>query len=153
MNVKKPVTPQITIGDQPTGADLKTLRDEGFVGVVNLRNDGEPEQPLDTTAEGEAARALGIDYLHYGVGAAPLTEEGVNSVRQFLDEHATGKTLVHCRKGGRAVALVLIHEALANGWMVDEVFQKGAAMGLTLEGEGLRSLVANYLRQHGSQGG
>ena len=74
MNVKRPITPLITIGDQPTEDDLKSLKDEGYVGLVNLRNDGEPEQPLGTAAEGERARALGLDYLHYGVGAAPLSE-------------------------------------------------------------------------------
>ena len=45
MNVKKPVTPAITVGDQPTEADLSALKAEGYVGVINLRNAGEPEQP------------------------------------------------------------------------------------------------------------
>jgi uncharacterized protein (TIGR01244 family) len=153
MNVKKPVTPRITLGDQPTEDDLKALKAEGYVGVVNLRNAGEPEQPLSPTAEGEVARGLGLDYLHYGVGAAPLTEEGVASVCRFLDGHASGKTLLHCRKGGRAAALALVYQALADGWGPNEAFQKGAAVGLTVEGEGLRTLVANYLRQHGAQVG
>ena len=71
MNVKKPITPTITIGDQPTEADLEQLKHEGYVGVVNLRNPGEPEQPMSPQAEGETVRALGMDYLHYGVGGAP----------------------------------------------------------------------------------
>src|SRR5438552_17748092 len=107
MNGKKPATAAITVGDQPTEADLSALKAEGYVGVINLRNAGEPEQPLSPEAEADAARALGLDYLHYGVGAAPLSEPGVSAVCSFLDEHAAGKTLVHCRKGGRAVALVL----------------------------------------------
>ncbi len=71
MNVKQAVTDTITIGDQPDEGDLRALKKEGYVGVVNLRNDGEPEQPLGTTAEGDVVRALGLDYLHVGVGAAP----------------------------------------------------------------------------------
>src|SRR5437764_7642268 len=103
MNVKRPITPGITIADQPTEADLRALKDEGYVGVVNLRNDGEPEQPLGTAAEGDQVRSQGMDYLHYGVGSAPLTEAGVGSVCDFLDRHAgSGTVLVHCRKGGRA---------------------------------------------------
>jgi uncharacterized protein (TIGR01244 family) len=147
MNVKRPITPQITIGDQPTEDDLKSLRDEGYVGIVNLRNDGEPEQPLGTAAEGERARALGLDYLHYGVGAAPLSEQGVGSVRDFLDRHAGEKVLVHCRKGGRAAALVLLHQAKAQKWTAAEAIAKGRAMGLEVEG-GLRTLVENYLHAH-----
>ena len=147
MNVKTPISAAITIGDQPTEDDLKALKDEGYVGLINLRNDGEPEQPLDTSAEGERARALGLDYLHYGVGSAPLTEEGVSSVRRFLDDHADGKTLVHCRKGGRAAALVLLCRAEAENWSPEEAIAKGKALGLSVDG-GLRPLVESYLREH-----
>jgi uncharacterized protein (TIGR01244 family) len=146
MNVKKPVSPAITIGDQPTEADLASLKAEGYVGVINLRNPGEPEQPLSPEAEGQVARAAGLDYLHYGVGAAPLTEQGVSSVCSFLDEHATGKTLVHCRKGGRAVALVLLHKARAEGWNADETLAQATPLGLAVDG-GLRTLVEGYLRE------
>lgn len=146
MDVKKTISPAITIGDQPVGDDLKTLKAEGYVGVINLRNDGEPEQPLSTTEEGDSARALGLDYLHYGVGAAPLTEDGVTSVCRFLDEHAGGKTLVHCRKGGRAAALVLLYRALAENWTPDAAVAKGNALGLNVDG-GLRLMVESYLRQ------
>lgn len=147
MNVKRAITPQITIGDQPTEDDLKTLKAEGYAGVVNLRNDGEPEQPLSTAAEGEQARALGLDYLHYGVGSAPLSESGVQSVVDFLGRHGSEKVLVHCRKGGRAAALVLLEQAQRNGWTADDAVAKGKAMGLDVEG-GLRALVENYLRAH-----
>ncbi|MDR3635413.1 MAG: protein tyrosine phosphatase family protein [Isosphaeraceae bacterium] len=145
MNVKRPITPNITIGDQPTEDDLKALKAEGYTGVVNLRNDGEPEQPLSTTAEGEQVRALGLDYLHYGVGSAPLSASGVESVVDFLARHSSEKVLVHCRKGGRAAALVLLDQAQRQGWTADEAVAKGKAMGLEVDG-GLRTLVENYLR-------
>jgi uncharacterized protein (TIGR01244 family) len=147
MNVKQSITPHITIGDQPTEADLQALKKEGYAGVVNLRQDGEPEQPLSTSAEGEKAKALGLDYLHYGVGSQPLSVEGVKSVSDFLDRHASGKVLVHCRKGGRAKALVLLHEAKAHHWSAGEAIEKGRAMGLEVEG-GLKTLVENHLIQH-----
>ena len=97
MHVRQ-ITPGIAIADQPDEADLPALKEAGYVGVVNLRKDGEPDQPLDTAAEGERVRALGMDYLHYGVGSEPLTEAGVGSVLDFLDDHAeAGPVLVHCR--------------------------------------------------------
>jgi uncharacterized protein (TIGR01244 family) len=151
MNVQREITNRITIADQPTEADLRALKGEGYVGVVNLRNDGEPEQPLSTAAEGEEVRALGMDYLHYGVGAAPLSESGVASVCDFLDAHAEGKVLVHCRKGARAAALVLIHQAKAQGWGPDEALENGNAMGLAVEG-GLRAMVSSFIREHQAGG-
>ena len=148
MNMKRPITPEITIADQPSAAEIEALKSEGYVGLVNLRNDGEPEQPLGTTAEGELAQSLGLDYLHYGVGGAPLSPAGVNSVCEFLDHHAgAGKVLVHCRKGARAAALVLIHQAKTQKWTAAEAFSKGREMGLELDG-GLRTLVEGYLRDH-----
>lgn len=143
----RPISDRITIADQPDDSDLGALPGEGYVGVVNLRNDGEPEQPLGTSAEGEIVRKLGLDYLHEGVGGRPLMPETVNAVRAFLDTHQDGKVLVHCRKGGRAAALVLIHRALSDGWKPEEALAKGAAMGLQVDG-GLRMIVEQYLAEH-----
>ncbi|MFO0958513.1 MAG: sulfur transferase domain-containing protein [Isosphaeraceae bacterium] len=140
------VTPTIAIADQPSGADISALREGGYVGVVNLRQDGEPEQPIGVDAEGAMVRAHGIDYLHYAVGSAPLSAEGVSAVSDFI-EQADGKVLVQCRKGGRAAALVLLHLARVQGWPASEVFERGEAIGLKVEGAGLRSLVSAYLER------
>jgi uncharacterized protein (TIGR01244 family) len=145
MNFERAITPKITIADQPTEADLALLKGQGYDGVVNLRNDGEPEQPLSPTVEGEKVRALGLDYFHLGVGGAPLAEHGVHAFNEFLDSHQ--KVLVHCRKGGRAAALVLIHEAKANDWQAPEAVAKGRGLGLEVDG-GLRAIVENYLDDH-----
>jgi uncharacterized protein (TIGR01244 family) len=147
MNFQRTISPAIVIADQPTEAELAALKAAGFVGVVNLRNDGEPEQPMGVALEGAKAKTLGLDYLHMGVGAAPLTQTAVNELYKFLDAHADGKTLVHCRKGGRAAAMVLLYEALKNEWTPAEAAAKGKAMGLDVDG-GLRVMVENYLGDH-----
>jgi uncharacterized protein (TIGR01244 family) len=148
MHAEKPITSTITIGDQPTEDDLRRLKGEGYVGVVNLRQPGEPEQPLSPLAEGEKVEGLGMEYLHFGVGGAPLSDQGVGAVSDFVDRLAggQGKVLVHCRRGPRAVALVLLQQARANKWKSEEVIAKGKAMGLEVDG-GLRMLVETYLQQ------
>jgi uncharacterized protein (TIGR01244 family) len=147
MIFQRAITPTIVIADQPTEQDLGALEKAGFVAVVNLRNDGEPEQPLSPEAEGAKVRALGLDYIHMGVGAAPLQEAKVDEVCKFLDDHKDGKVLVHCRKGGRAAAIVLIQQALAHGWSTPEAVAKGKEIGLDVDGN-LRVLVDNYLDDH-----
>jgi uncharacterized protein (TIGR01244 family) len=146
MNVRRPVTPRITIADQPSEADLVECKHEGFTGVVNLRNDGEPEQPLSTSEEGQKVRSLGMEYHHLGVGGAPLGDPGVATACNFIDRliGAEGKVLVHCRKGGRAMALVLIQQARAQGWRAEEAIEKGRALGLQVDGQ-LKTMVENYL--------
>jgi uncharacterized protein (TIGR01244 family) len=146
MNFKQDILPGITIGDQPTEADLADLKAEGFGAIVNLRNDGEPEQPLSTVQEGDLVRALGMNYLHHAVGAAPLTESGIQSVCDFVERNTQGdsRVLLHCRKGGRAAAVLLIQQARANRWSLDETMTKGKALGLQVDG-GLRALVEQFL--------
>ena len=144
MDAIKTITPTIAVAGQPTEDDLKALKAKGFVAVVNLRNDGEPEQPIGPAAEAGVANAIGLDYLHYGVGGAPLTTEGVNSVLDFLDSHRDEKVLVHCRSGGRAAALVLLHAARTNGWTAAEAIEKGRGLGLDVKG-GLQIMVEQYL--------
>jgi uncharacterized protein (TIGR01244 family) len=148
MNYMRAVTPEIAIGDQPTEADLAELKKQGFKGIVNLRNDGEPDQPMNTSQEGENARALGLDYLHYGVGAAPLSVSGVTGVCDLIDRqsHGSSKVLVHSRRGPRAAAIVLLQQARASKWSAAEAVAKGKAMGLDVDG-GLKALVASYLNE------
>src|SRR5438270_2508492 len=117
MNVKRPITPAITIGDQPTEEDLAAFRDEGYVGIVNLRHDGEPEQPLSTAEEGAKVRELGMEYLHQGIGGGPLAGPGVSRVAGFIGRLTAGdgKGLVHFPKGGRGAVLVLLRKTPAQG--------------------------------------
>jgi uncharacterized protein (TIGR01244 family) len=147
MNVKRPLTPTITIGDQPTEADLTELKQEGYTAVVNLRNDGEPDQPLSTAAEGDKVRELGMDYFHHGVGSRSLTVQGVKEACDFIDKHSQGaeKVLVHCRRGPRAIAILLLQQARIQKWTNAEVFAKGKAMGLELDG-GLKLMVDQFLQ-------
>jgi len=146
MNLIRPITDRITIADQPEADDLAAFQRDGFVGVVNLRNDGEPEQPLSVAEEGEAVRGLNMSYHHLGVGAEPLSDPGVAEVCDFIDGCLEeGRVLVHCRKGGRAAALVLIQQARANGWPPDEAIAKGQELGIQLDGP-LKTKVEDYLR-------
>lgn len=150
MQFERPITNAITIGDQPTEDDLARLKREGYVGVVNLRNPGEPEQPMSPAEEGQKVQSLGMDYLHYGVGGAPLTRQGVTAVCDFVDSHTQDgrRVLVHCRRGPRAIALVLLQQARANRWKPEELIARGKEMGLEVDG-GLRMLVETYMHQPG----
>ena len=140
----RPITPNITLAGQPTAEELKELKSAGYVGVINLRNDGEPEQPLNTSDEGELVRTLGMDYLHRGVGGGPLSPDSVAAVCEFLERHAGEKVLVHCRSGGRVAAMLILQQARAHKWTASEAIARGKAMGLEVSG-GLKTLVEQYL--------
>ena len=139
MNFMRAVTPAIAIGDQPTEADLAELKKQGFSGIINLRNDGEPEQPMNSSQEGEKARALGLEYLHYGVGDAPLSEQGVTAFATSLTSTARGRARCSCIAGEepRPSACAYSSRPGRTKRSASEVVAKGKAMGLEVEG-GLR---------------
>ena len=147
MHFTRAITPTLMIGDQPTDDDLEMLKAEGYTGVVNLRQDGEPEQPIRPEAEGKLLEELGLDYLHVPVGGSPFSSEGVGAFQTFLGKHEGSKVLIHCRKGGRAAAMLLLHEALVNGWTADEAAAQGHDIGLDVDG-GLKMMVEHYLRNN-----
>lgn len=146
MNYVRSITSAITIADQPDPADLQSLHAQGYTAVLNLRNDGEPEQPLTVAEEGEAVRSLGMDYHHYAIGGKPLDLAGVTDASDFVDAHARkgGKVLVHCRKGGRAAAMVLVQQARAQGWDAPAAIARSRNLGTDVEG-GLKLMVEQYL--------
>jgi len=82
------------------------------------------------------------------VGGTPLANPGVAEVCDFIDRLAGGggKILVHCRKGGRAMALVLLQQARAHGWTAAEATEKGRAIGLQVDGPP-KTMVENYLNE------
>ncbi len=60
MQERMKITDQLYVGAQPTEEQLKQLADDGFQAVVNLRTEGENEQPLSPQAEGEKVMELGM---------------------------------------------------------------------------------------------
>jgi uncharacterized protein (TIGR01244 family) len=144
------IRPGVVVSDQPTPDELRALAESGFAAVVNFRQEGEPEQPVGPAAEGEVVRGQGLHYVHHAVGGAPLEPEAVRALSRFLAEQeaAGGKVLLHCRKGGRAAALLLLSEAIREGWPADQVFARGEAMRLAINEPKLKALVAEYLASH-----
>lgn len=88
----------------PSEQDLKALASEGFAAVVNLRQAGEPNQPLSPEEEGEAAAREGLRYLHIPVDGKNID---ASTIKRFRDEVAQlpGPIFVHCASGRRAEAV------------------------------------------------
>ena len=138
------VRPDLEIAGQPTLEDLEALKLEGFTGLVNLRRDGEPDQPIDPAAEAELAARIGLDAIHLPVGGAPIDAATVAALDAFLDRHKDGRVLIHCKQGGRAAGLALIHLARSQGWPPEDAIERARAQGLTLPTP-VRALVEDFL--------
>jgi uncharacterized protein (TIGR01244 family) len=101
------ISERISVGGQPTEDDIKLLRAEGFVGIINLRRDGEQNQPLSPAEQGLAVAAAGLKYVHIPVNSADPKHEQVVAVKKALDQ-INGPVFVHCQGGGRACTMALL---------------------------------------------
>jgi uncharacterized protein (TIGR01244 family) len=134
------VNARISGGGQPSEEDIAALKAAGFRKIINLRRDGEPNQPLDPKAEGAAAARAGLDYVHIPVDPKNLHPSSAEAVAKAI-EASDGPVFVHCAAGGRGVSHALIAEAKAQGRSADDVLKKAAEIGSPITDEGFIAFV------------
>ncbi len=151
MDLKRPVTPDITVADAPTAADLAALRAEGYRALLDLRAPDEPlPAPDRLTPADEARRAaeLGLRYENIPV----LLEEVDDVLIQRVGERIAAvekPVLVHCAHGRRAGAMALMHLAVERGLTAQQCLDMAQAMGYDCENQPqLKQLVVAYVERH-----
>lgn len=138
---------RITVGPQPSREQLEELAGQGFKSVVNLRTEGEKDQPLSPREEGEEAKSLGLSYRHIPVSAKEPKPEQVDQFRVEV-ERLPGPVFVHCASGKRAGAFSMIHQAVQSGWSGDEALEKAEQMGFQCDLPELKDFVRGYVDGH-----
>jgi uncharacterized protein (TIGR01244 family) len=122
------INDQITVGPQPTEAQLKELQNEGFKTIINFRTEGEEEQPLSPKAEAKEIEKLGMQYLHIPISMKSITPETVDRLRRDLDE-LSKPVFAHCRLGKRAALMVIMHIASEQGMSGAQAIEKAETSG------------------------
>jgi uncharacterized protein (TIGR01244 family) len=90
------VSPQITVDE------LRSLQDQGFVGVVCNRPDNE-EPGLPSADDIKAAcDALGLAFAHIPMRGPIYNDNDIQALRDMM---AKGKTFAYCRSGNRSSIL------------------------------------------------
>jgi protein tyrosine phosphatase (PTP) superfamily phosphohydrolase (DUF442 family) len=105
--------PNIYTCGQPCLDDIKTLKDQEFSLVVNLRMAGEFNQ-FDEEHE---VKTAGLTYVSIPFsGPSGLSNENATTLHKALkaNKKAGGKVLLHCAAGMRAVGLLNVHKGLYN---------------------------------------
>jgi uncharacterized protein (TIGR01244 family) len=138
------ITENLSVGGQPGEAGLAALARAGVRTVVNLRADGEPDQPLSPRDEGERVRALGMEYVHIPVSMKDMTPELVDWFREEIRARS-GRTFVHCHKGKRAGAFAMMHRAVEAGMGGDETLAAAEQMGFACDAPALKDFVKGYV--------
>lgn len=147
MEGRMTLSEQLSVGAQPSEEGLRQLAGEGIRSVVNLRTEGEEDQPLSPAQEGEKVRGLGLEYLHIPVSSKEPRGEQVDEFRGKLPTLA-GPVYVHCASGKRAGAFAMMHQAVESGWTGEETLKKAEAMGFECDVPALKDFVKGYVDEH-----
>jgi uncharacterized protein (TIGR01244 family) len=142
------INDKITSAGQPTRDELKKLPHQGFKSIINLRANGEDDQPLSPEEEGQMANEFGMRYVNIPVSVqeGPKSEQ-VDRFRKEV-EHLPGPVLVHCNKGKRSGAFSLMHIAVKEGMTAESAYKKAESMGYECDSPQLKLFFMDYIEKH-----
>jgi protein tyrosine phosphatase (PTP) superfamily phosphohydrolase (DUF442 family) len=116
------VNEQLYRGGQPSEAQLEDLKALGVTTIISLRK----EDRDVTRAEEQAARRLGIRFLHfpfYGIFGA--SRSFLEQILAELRAPDNGVIYIHCKRGrDRTSVLVALHLVIDRGWTPDDAWQR-----------------------------
>ena len=137
MDVKR-INDNVSVSPQITPEDVKAIKAEGFVAIINNRPDGEsPDQPPSAVIE-KAAHDAGLAYHYIPLGREGVSPDMVEKTREVL-EGSTGPVFAYCRSGTRSTTLWALSQA--GEVPADEIISAAAHAGYDM------SHLAGHLSQ------
>jgi len=98
----------IYLASQPSADALKSLKEQGVVTIINLREAAEMD--WDEAAEAEK---LGFHYEHVPIGTLKsLSDETFGKLRKLLSDPERKSVCMHCASANRVGAVWLAHRVL-----------------------------------------
>lgn len=147
MEQRMKISDQITVGPQPAADEFEQLKEQGFRSIVNLRTEGEEEQPLTPEEEGRVVRDLGLEYLNIPVSMKEIKPDQVDRFRSEL-ARLPKPMFAHCKGGKRAGAFAMMHIACEQGMSGDATLQQAMDMGFECDKPELKEFVRKYVDDH-----
>ena len=149
------INDQVTVAGQPSEEELRHIVNKGFASVINLRTDNEEDLPMTPQEEEKTVRSMGMAYVNIPVSiseeyAGSEDNYGVELVNRFREEFRkiSKPVLVHCKKGKRSGAFVMMDIAVRQGWSGDDTVKKAEDMGFECDNEKLVEFVKSYIDSH-----
>jgi len=145
LNLKK-ITDGISIAGQPTEDELRGAHARGVNTLVNLRTDDE-DGFLPT--EERIVESTGATYAAIPVSPVTLDDLAVERFSQALSSVNAQPAIVHCKGGGRAGVMTLLHLSIENGWSLQKTLEEGEKHGIAPAPDSpYRAFFESFIRRH-----
>ena len=122
---------------------IPELKKMGYKAIVNVRRANEEGAEVD--AEGAAARAAGMKYVHLPFDPQLPDPNLIDNFIAAVTAPDNQPVYIHCAAGGRAAALWMIKRWKADGWDEARALEEANALGLN---DRLRPFALEYIRTH-----
>jgi uncharacterized protein (TIGR01244 family) len=126
-------------------AAMATLRKEGYVSVINLRQATEPG--ADIEAGRAAAQAAGLKYLHMPFNVAAPDSKVVDGFLAAVADKSNQPVFIHCGSANRVGGVWMIKRVLQDGWAIERARTEAEAIGLS--SAPLIAFATEYIKTHG----
>lgn len=143
------INDELTVGGQPTEAEIQTLAKDGFKSIVNFRTAGEDDQPLSPDEEPRKVVAAKMKYFHIPVSMKSLDQAKVDEFRKQL-KSLPKPVFAHCKSGKRAGAMAMMHVAVEKGMTGEQTLSQAKDMGFECDVPQMKELVKSYVDSHAS---
>ena len=131
-------------GGQVDPAAMSSLKKEGFVSVINLRQANEPGANVD--AGRAAAQAAGLKYIHLPFNVAMPDPKVVDSFLAAVADKNNQPVFIHCGSANRVGGMWMIKRALQDNWPIDKAKAEGEAIGLN--NPQMVAFATEYIKSH-----
>jgi uncharacterized protein (TIGR01244 family) len=122
-------------------AAMASLKKEGFVSVINLRQATEAGADID--AGRAAAQAAGLKYIHLPFNVASPDPKVVDSFLASVADKTNQPVFIHCGSANRVGGMWMVKRVLQDGWAVDRARTEAEAIGLN--SPQLLAFVTDYI--------
>lgn len=120
----------IYFSGQPNQKSIKSLKQEGFSAVINLRQTSESN--YSEKWEKDLVMKQGLAYYHHPFNmSSELTDDYINQVtKSIVKNRKKGKVLVHCSSGNRVGVWLGAHFKKDHGFSNQESLKLAEELGL-----------------------
>jgi uncharacterized protein (TIGR01244 family) len=138
------VDAMVMCGGATSPAAFSELKKRGFVSVINLRRNAEPD--ADIPGAEAAAAAAGLKFIHIPVDAASPDPASADAFLNAVKDRSNQPVYIHCASANRAAAMWLIKRMVVDGWDAGRASEEAATIGLT--NLTLKQFALDYANAH-----